>query len=92
MGLYDKTLQELETNFEAGTPYRELMENLTRERKKIVEENESISKIEEIIDCGQVEELIEDAQDELELIPFMAKERPWEASPFKQIPIIDREY
>jgi len=92
LALYDKTLDELETKFQAGTPYRELVEIVTRERKTVVEENVSISVIEQIIDDGQVEELIEQAQDELELIPFMAEERPWEAPPFKQVPIIDKEY
>src|SRR5262249_35799339 len=54
VALYNKTLKEFETQLPEGGPYRAVMENLTRERLKVVEENESIAKIEEIIDCGQV--------------------------------------
>ena len=47
------------------------MENLTKSRLQVVQQQEDIEKIEEMIDCGEIEELIEQAKDELRLLPEM---------------------
>jgi hypothetical protein len=46
--------------------------------------------IEREVDCGQIEELITQSEDELELIPQMAKTRPWDVDPKRKIPIVVR--
>eukprot|EP00163_Fabomonas_tropica_P007282 TRINITY_DN16_c1_g2_i3.p1 TRINITY_DN16_c1_g2~~TRINITY_DN16_c1_g2_i3.p1 ORF type:complete len:158 (+),score=36.53 TRINITY_DN16_c1_g2_i3:27-476(+) len=45
----------------------------------VVVSNKNIRDIEEIINCGEIEELIEQAKDEIHLIPLMAEWKPWEA-------------
>ena len=45
---------------------------------QVVEGLDVVRVIEKRIACGQVEELIEDAQCELELIPKMTEWKPWE--------------
>jgi hypothetical protein len=42
-----------------------------------VEENEDIAKIEELIDNGQVEELIQEAMADIKEVPWWAENRPW---------------
>jgi NADH dehydrogenase (ubiquinone) 1 alpha subcomplex subunit 5 len=48
-----------------------------------------LEKIEEKIQGGQVEELIVQAQDELQLIPKMAEWKPWEVSEDYKVEIIE---
>jgi len=49
---------------------------------KVVEANTSIAAIEKLVNCGQVEELIVQAEDELELLVTMNEDfRIWEADP-----------
>ena len=42
-----------------------------------MEENEDIAKIEELIDNGQVEELIQEAMADIKEVPWWAENRPW---------------
>ncbi|XP_022551705.1 probable NADH dehydrogenase [ubiquinone] 1 alpha subcomplex subunit 5, mitochondrial isoform X4 [Brassica napus] len=62
--LYSKTLPEDEG-------YRKAVESFTRHRLNVCKEEEDWEAIEKRLGCGQVEELIEEAQDELTLIAKM---------------------
>jgi len=80
VGLYKQIQRDL-TIMEAGTPYREFVGKTTNFRLSIVEKHDDHELVEEEIGCGQVEELIEQAKDELKLIPVMASEKPWVLPP-----------
>jgi len=85
--LYERTLSDLSNQIDAGSPYRIDVEAITRHRLQILQQHESdIEAIETKIDCGQIEELIMQAEDELELIPVMASWKPWEDVPDREIP------
>ncbi|CBK21264.2 subunit NDUFA5 [Blastocystis hominis] len=75
--LYDKTLENVK-KIPANTEYRKNVEAFTKYRKNVVEQNEDIKTIERIIGCGQVEELVEQANDELSLIEDYYQYRIWE--------------
>ncbi|KAJ2888302.1 E3 ubiquitin-protein ligase ubr1 [Coemansia asiatica] len=47
-------------------------------RLSIVEQHEDTARIEELINCGQIEELVDQAQDEIGLISRMAEWKAWE--------------
>ncbi|KAJ6684067.1 hypothetical protein OIU85_007731 [Salix viminalis] len=76
INLYTKTLKEIEA-VPQDEGYRKAVESFTRHRLTVCEEEEEWEKIEERIGCGQVEELIEEAQDELKLIGKMIEWDPW---------------
>jgi NADH dehydrogenase (ubiquinone) 1 alpha subcomplex subunit 5 len=89
--LYEETMRACD-QMEEGTPYRDLVEEVTKHRMQIVFENTDIPSIEEQIGCGQIEELIDHANDELELIPEMADWKPWEVKgPRREVMMIDEE-
>ncbi|OQR95638.1 hypothetical protein THRCLA_22097 [Thraustotheca clavata] len=75
--LYGETLKATQTHL-PDCFYRESVEKITNFRLKVVQENEDENVVEKIINCGQVEELIEQAEDELFLIPKYAEWRLWE--------------
>ncbi|KAI9008321.1 ETC complex I subunit conserved region-domain-containing protein, partial [Gaertneriomyces semiglobifer] len=58
--------------------YRQSTEALTKHRLAIVEATDDVPSIEEKIDAGQIEELIDQAEDELKLIPKMLEYKIWE--------------
>ena len=70
IGLYSKTLKEIQAVPE-DEGYRKAVESFTRHRLKVCQEEEDWENIEKRLGCGQVEELIEEAQDELKLIGKM---------------------
>lgn len=70
IGLYSKTLKEIQAVPE-DEGYRKAVESFTRHRLKVCQEEEDWENIEKRLGCGQVEELIEEAQDELKLIAKM---------------------
>ncbi|KAJ2726674.1 hypothetical protein GGI07_000397 [Coemansia sp. Benny D115] len=76
--LYKKTLSELKTKIPETAVYRQSVEAITVQRLNIVEQNEDPKKIEELINCGQIEELVDQAQDEIKLISRMAEWKAWE--------------
>lgn len=89
--LYEETLRSIR-QIEEGTPYRELVEKVTRHRMKIVFDQTDVEEIEEAIGCGPIESLMDHARDELELIPEMADWKPWEVKgPRREVMIIDEE-
>eukprot|EP00588_Corethron_pennatum_P012857 CAMPEP_0194272992 /NCGR_PEP_ID=MMETSP0169-20130528/6425_1 /TAXON_ID=218684 /ORGANISM="Corethron pennatum, Strain L29A3" /LENGTH=164 /DNA_ID=CAMNT_0039015803 /DNA_START=44 /DNA_END=538 /DNA_ORIENTATION=- len=60
--------------------FRINVEQVSNYRIKVIEENpEDADLIEEMIDCGQIEELVEQAKDELGLIDVYVRERVWDS-------------
>ncbi|KAG5533807.1 hypothetical protein RHGRI_027862 [Rhododendron griersonianum] len=76
ISLYGKTLKEIQTVPE-DEGYRKAVESFTRHRLKVCQEEQDLETIEKRLGCGQVEELIEEAQDELQLIAKMIEWDPW---------------
>lgn len=74
--LYSKTLKEIQAVPE-DEGYRKAVESFTRHRLSVCKEEEDWEAIEKRLGCGQVEELIEEAQDELTLIGKMIEWDPW---------------
>lgn len=70
INLYNKTLKEIQA-VPPDEGYRKAVESFTRQRLKVCQEEEDWEQIEKRLGCGQVEELIEEAQDELTLIGKM---------------------
>lgn len=70
INLYTKTLKEIQVVPE-DEGYRKAVESFTKHRLKVCQEEEDWEVIEKKLGCGQVEELIEEAQDELKLIEKM---------------------
>ncbi|MFS7949691.1 putative NADH dehydrogenase [ubiquinone] 1 alpha subcomplex subunit 5 [Helianthus anomalus] len=68
--LYNKTLTEIQRVPE-DEGYRKAVESFTRHRLSVCEQEEDWESIEKKLGCGQVEELIEEARDELKLIDKM---------------------
>ena len=59
--------------------YRVDVEKIARYRIKVAMENpEDPDMVEDLCQCGQVEELIEQAKDEMEVLEMYLKERLWE--------------
>ncbi|XP_057508454.1 probable NADH dehydrogenase [ubiquinone] 1 alpha subcomplex subunit 5, mitochondrial isoform X2 [Actinidia eriantha] len=70
ISLYNKTLKEIQTVPE-DEGYRKAVESFTRHRLNVCQEEHDWEAIEKRLGCGQVEELIEEAKDELKLIGKM---------------------
>jgi NADH dehydrogenase (ubiquinone) 1 alpha subcomplex subunit 5 len=77
MALLEKTLKEVKCIPE-GAPYREAVEAYTTHRLNVCRELHNDAAIEEEIDQGCLEELIEIQKGELDLIPFYHDNRMWE--------------
>ncbi|RWW62256.1 hypothetical protein BHE74_00030622 [Ensete ventricosum] len=76
VSLYSRTLKEIQA-VPQDEGYRKAVESFTRHRLQVCQEEEDWEAIEKRIGCGQVEELIEEAQDELKLIAKMIEWDPW---------------
>ncbi|KAK7380394.1 hypothetical protein VNO78_32904 [Psophocarpus tetragonolobus] len=74
--LYNKTLKEIQKVPE-DEGYRKAVESFTKHRLTVCNEEHDWEAIEKRLGCGQVEELIEEAQDELKLIDKMIEWDPW---------------
>ncbi|KAJ2629196.1 hypothetical protein H4R22_003462 [Coemansia sp. RSA 1290] len=74
----EQTLDELKAKIPEKAVYRQSVEAITAYRLKIVEENEDPLLAEKLINAGQMEELVEQAQDEIRLISKMAEWKAWE--------------
>lgn len=70
INLYNKALKEIKAVPE-NEGYRKAVESFTTHRLKVCQEEQDWEMIEKRLGCGQVEELIEEAQDELKLIDKM---------------------
>ncbi|KAJ3391402.1 ndufa5, NADH-ubiquinone oxidoreductase subunit [Lobulomyces angularis] len=70
MSLYSRIIH-LSERFPPDAVLAQSANAIAKYRLKIVENEKDIQKIEEKIDCGQIEELIEQAEDEINLLPKM---------------------
>ncbi|XP_043518830.1 NADH dehydrogenase [ubiquinone] 1 alpha subcomplex subunit 5 [Frieseomelitta varia] len=75
--IYDRILRVAD-NFPKDYVYRKAVEDLAKERKNIVEQNEDVAVIEQKIGQGQIEEVIISARGELSLMQDMLNQKPWE--------------
>lgn len=75
--LYKKILKTLQMMPEDAA-YRKYTEEIINKRAQIVKNNLNIEVIEKEIDCGQIEEIITQAENELLLARKMLTSRPWE--------------
>ena len=73
-----RVLSEIQRGIPADAGYRKVVESVYADRLAKTEAGESVSEIEAAIGQGQIEELYEIAEDELELIPKMREWKPWE--------------
>lgn len=88
ISLYKATLDELNEKFPVDSIYRQSVENLTKSRLAIVESHEVVEKIENEIGCGLIEEVVIQANEELELLKKMAEWKVWE--PLQEKPLDDQ--
>jgi len=61
----------------AEARYRINVEKTISHRMKLVEQTEDVLELEEKLGLGKIEEVIEQAKDELQLVPFMVEHAPW---------------
>merc|ERR1711934_665588 len=83
--LYGTTLEALK-DIPASAEYRINVEKITNYRLKVVTDEPTIDAIESVMGL-QVEEMIDEAKDELELIPRMAEWKAWE----DEVPDVNEE-
>ncbi len=76
--LYNITLQNLKKDFPEHSVYRQATEGFTKKRLDVVQSTEVVEEIEQKIGGGLIEELIVQANDELELAKKMAEWKAWE--------------
>ncbi len=88
MALFHQLVQDIKL-IPSRIPYREVVEKWSKEKLAILESNEDPLKLEELLNEGQLEELVEQVKKEIALIPMMLNAKPWEADPdVTAIPII----
>ncbi|KAJ7329667.1 hypothetical protein JRQ81_015841 [Phrynocephalus forsythii] len=75
--LYTKILNALH-NIPQDAAYRKYTEKIIKERLDLVNTEPNAEKLESKINCGQIEEVILQAQSELNLARKMVQWRPWE--------------
>ncbi|XP_066490046.1 NADH dehydrogenase [ubiquinone] 1 alpha subcomplex subunit 5 [Tiliqua scincoides] len=75
--LYTKILAALQ-NMPRDAAYRKYTEKIVNERFDMVKTERDVQKLEDKISCGQIEEVILQAENELTLARKMVQWRPWE--------------
>ncbi|KAM9335054.1 NADH dehydrogenase [ubiquinone] 1 alpha subcomplex subunit 5 [Symphorus nematophorus] len=75
--LYSKILASLQT-MPKDAAYRKYTEQLVSERYNLVNTEPDVGKLEQKINCGQIEEVIFQAECELALSRKMSEWKPWE--------------
>ncbi|KAG8230578.1 hypothetical protein J437_LFUL004491 [Ladona fulva] len=75
--LYSKTLRVLQKMPE-NAAYRKYTEQIVQDRYNAVQKEQNVAKLEEKINCGQIEEVIIQAENELNLARKMLTWKPWE--------------
>lgn len=90
MGLYEKTLQAIK-QIPDSAAYRINVEKITKHRLEVINSTDNTDEIEATLNVGQIPEIIEQAEDELELIPHMVQWKPWEKDSTKStvIEVVD---
>lgn len=76
--LYVKLFEELNTLPET-LPYRVSLQRTILDRLRIINAETNPIRLEEELDAGQLEILIQYAEKELEIIPQLVKEKTWES-------------
>jgi len=82
ISIYNNTIEKAKSYENVG--YNRLIIRLCKFRMNIVKTARTISDVEKQIRCGQIEELIDQAEDELELLVELNEHtdpKPWEESP-----------
>ncbi|KAG0262439.1 hypothetical protein BG011_010156 [Mortierella polycephala] len=77
INIYNDTLKTLEKIPEHAV-YRQATAAMTNHRLNVVKSTEDISKIEETLDAGQIEEVVVQAVDELKIAGKMLEWKAWE--------------
>ncbi|XP_019874505.1 NADH dehydrogenase [ubiquinone] 1 alpha subcomplex subunit 5 [Aethina tumida] len=75
--LYSKILRTLQ-KMPQDAAYRKYTEEIVHERAKILQNNKDVPTVEKLINCGQIEEVIVQAENELILARKMVNWKPWE--------------
>jgi NADH dehydrogenase (ubiquinone) 1 alpha subcomplex subunit 5 len=75
--LYGKILSTIE-HMPSSAAYRKHTENVVKRRLDLVNQEQNVLKLEEKINCGQIEEVIRQAENELLLARKMITWKPWE--------------
>ncbi|XP_064119997.1 NADH dehydrogenase [ubiquinone] 1 alpha subcomplex subunit 5-like [Macrobrachium nipponense] len=75
--LYGKILRCLQ-KMPADSSYRKYTEQIVTERHNLVKTEPDVAKLEQAINCGQIEEVIVQASSELSLARKMLEWKPWE--------------
>eukprot|EP00484_Ammonia_sp_Unknown_P009514 CAMPEP_0197077086 /NCGR_PEP_ID=MMETSP1384-20130603/212440_1 /TAXON_ID=29189 /ORGANISM="Ammonia sp." /LENGTH=200 /DNA_ID=CAMNT_0042515945 /DNA_START=24 /DNA_END=626 /DNA_ORIENTATION=+ len=75
--LYRKILEDVK-QAPVTSAYRQNVEGVTKWRLAVCEATHSHKEIEMAMEAGIVEEIIDQAKMELELVPFVINRRPWE--------------
>lgn len=78
ISLYNHTLKVLDTKFPKDSVYKQSVEAMTKNRLKIVELEEITEKIENQIGGGLIEEIVIQANEELNLAHQLAEMKCWE--------------
>lgn len=78
ISLYSHTLMVLKDKFPETSIYRQSVEALTRNRLKVVEGSEIVEEIENKIQGGLIEEIVIQANEELNLANELAGLKCWE--------------
>ena len=76
--VYSKTLGVLGA-LPSSSIYRQQAEYITKQRLDLVNKMEDVMELERLIDCGQIEEVIIQANDELQLAEQMSSWQVWES-------------
>ncbi|XP_032728056.1 NADH dehydrogenase [ubiquinone] 1 alpha subcomplex subunit 5-like [Lontra canadensis] len=75
--LYTKILDVLE-QIPKNAAYRKYTEQITNEKLSMVKAEPDVKKLEDQLQCGQLEEVILQAENELSLARNMLQWKPWE--------------
>lgn len=78
ISLYNHTLKTLDTKFPKNSVYRQSVETMTKNRLKVVENEEITENIENKIGGGLIEEIVIQAHEELSLAHELAGMKCWE--------------
>uniref|UniRef100_A0A0N5B9E0 NADH dehydrogenase [ubiquinone] 1 alpha subcomplex subunit 5 n=1 Tax=Strongyloides papillosus TaxID=174720 RepID=A0A0N5B9E0_STREA len=83
--IYERILRTLE-KMPATSVYRMSTENIVKNRLALVEEEQDIQKLEAKIGMGQIEEVIEQGEYELQAARAILESKAWEPLPEKPAP------
>eukprot|EP00471_Norrisiella_sphaerica_P003970 CAMPEP_0184483798 /NCGR_PEP_ID=MMETSP0113_2-20130426/5470_1 /TAXON_ID=91329 /ORGANISM="Norrisiella sphaerica, Strain BC52" /LENGTH=125 /DNA_ID=CAMNT_0026864415 /DNA_START=189 /DNA_END=569 /DNA_ORIENTATION=- len=85
IALYQKTLEDAE-GLPKDAGYRDYVTKLSKYRLTVCEKNEVVEAIEKEIGTGEIEELIQEAEDELKVLEMMKEWKPWAGGGHWKVP------